>query len=65
MAGGAVTDLEVARLSIHRAWRSAHDAARVLPDASHLQRAAAVAEDLLALLLDQVEQAQDAWERDR
>jgi hypothetical protein len=37
----------------------------VLPDEGHLQRAAAVAEDLLALLLDQVEQAQDAWERDR
>jgi hypothetical protein len=52
-------DLEQARVDIHRAWRSARDAARVLPDEGHLQRAALVAVDLLGLLLDQVEQAQD------
>jgi hypothetical protein len=52
-------DLEQARVDIHRAWRSSRDAARVLPDEGHLQRAALVAVDLLGLLLDQVEQAQD------
>jgi hypothetical protein len=54
-----VTDLEVARLDIHRAWRGARDAARVLPDEGHLQRASLVAVDLLGLLLDHIEQAQD------